>query len=85
MYIRSTCPLDSEERMDAAEISFLVQPAELKSVDVFKPDYEPMTLMNYPLFCDRYPGGQEAAEDWLKWKMLLREEEVYDTYQTGTE
>jgi hypothetical protein len=41
--------------------------------------------MNYPEFCEKFPGGLEAAEAWLKWKMLLNEEEVYNTYQTGPE
>jgi adenosine deaminase CECR1 len=85
MYIRSTCPLTSDQAMREAEISFLVQPPQLEGVDLFSEDYEPQSWMKYPKFCEVFPGGTAAAEKWLIWKMLLNEEEVYNTYQTGTE
>lgn len=85
MYIRSTCPLTSEKAKEDAEISFLVQPPQPEGVNLFSKDYVPQSWMRYPKFCEVFPGGVEAAEKWLRWKMLLNEEEVYHTYQTGTE
>lgn len=85
MYIRSTCPLTSEQAMQQAEISFLVQPPQPEGVNLFSEDYVPQSWMRYPKFCTIFPGGLEAAEKWLISKMLLNEEEVYDIYQTGTE
>jgi hypothetical protein len=35
--------------------------------------------MKYPEFCEAYPGGTPEAEKWLISKMLLNEEEVYNT------
>jgi adenosine deaminase CECR1 len=85
MYIRSTCPLTSEQAMQQAEISFLVQPPQPEGVNLFSENYVPQSWMRYPKFCAIFPGGHEAAEKWLIWKMLLNEEEVYHIYQTGTE
>ncbi len=84
MYIRSTCPLTSEQAMQQAEISFLVQPPQPEGVNLFSEDYVAQSWMKYPSFCEIFPGGLEAAEKWLIWKMLLNEEEAYNTYQTGT-
>jgi adenosine deaminase CECR1 len=84
LYIRSTCPLTSEQAMQQAEISFLVQPPQPEGVNLFSEDYVTQTWMSYPKFCEVFPGGLVAAENWLIWKMLLNEEEVYNTYQTGT-
>jgi adenosine deaminase CECR1 len=85
MYIRSTCPLTSEQAMQQAEISFLVQPPQPEGVNLFSEDYVTQSWMKYPIFCEVFPGGLVAAEKWLSWKMLFNEEEVYNTYQTGTE
>jgi adenosine deaminase CECR1 len=85
MYIRSTCPLTSKEAMLQAEISFLVQPPQPEVASIFSENYVPQTWMRYTKFCVEFFGGVEEAEKWLVSKMLLNEEEVYDTYQTGTE
>lgn len=85
MYIRSTCPLSSEQAMQQAEISFLVQAPQPEGVNLFNEDYIAQSWMRYPRFCEAFQGGIEAAEKWLIWKMLLNEEEVHNTYQTGTE
>jgi len=85
MYIRSTSPLTNEQAMQQAEISFLVQPPQPDGVNLFSEDYVTQSWMKYPKFCEVFPGGLVAAEKWLVWKMLLNEEEVYNTYQTGTE
>ena len=85
MYIRSTCPLRSDQAMEQAEISFLVQPPQPEGVNLFSEDYVAQSWMRYPKFCEVFPGGLEAAEKWLSWKMLFKEEEVYNTFQTGTE
>jgi adenosine deaminase CECR1 len=85
MYIRSTCPLTSGNAMLQAEISFLVQPPQPDGVNLFSKNYVPQSWMSYPNFCEEFSGGVEAAEKWLVSKMLLNEEEVYNTFQTGTE
>jgi adenosine deaminase CECR1 len=85
MYIRSTCPLTSQEAMLQAEISFLVQAPQPEGVSLFSENYVPQTWTRYTKFCEGFQGGIEGAEDWLVTKMLLNEEEVYSTYQTGTE
>jgi adenosine deaminase CECR1 len=86
MYIRSTCPLSSPQAMQQAEISFLVQAPQPDGVNLFDENYVAQSWMKYTKFCDAFPGGGlEAAEKWLIWKMLLNEEEVHNTYQTGTE
>jgi adenosine deaminase CECR1 len=84
MYIRSTCPLTDDEAMKDAQISFLVKPPQPDGVDLFSESYVPLSWMKYPKFCEVFPGGFWEAEKWLKKKMLLNEEEVYNTYQTGT-
>lgn len=84
MYIRSTCPLITEKAKKDAEISFLVQPPQPEGVNLFSEDYVPQSWMNYPKFCEEFQGGVAAAEEWLISKILLNEEEVHNTYQTGT-
>jgi len=84
MYIRSTCALTGEEAMQLAEISFLVQPPQPDGVDLFSENYVSQSWMRYPKFCEVFPGGLAAAEKWLKSKMIFNEEEVYNTFQTGT-
>lgn len=84
MYIRSTCPLTSEAAMLQAEISFLVQAPQPEGVSLFSENYVPQTWTRYTKFCEEFEGGIESAEEWLVTKMLLNEEEVYNTYQTGT-
>lgn len=84
MYIRSTCALISEEAKREAEISFLVQPPQQEGVNVFSEGYAAQSWMKYPKFCEAFPGGAAEAEKWLISKILLNEEEVHNTYQTGT-
>jgi adenosine deaminase CECR1 len=84
MYIRSTCPLTSPQAMEQAEISFLVQPPQPEGVNLFNENYVTQSWMRYPEFCEVFPGGLVAAEKWLAWKMLFKEEEVYNMFQTGT-
>jgi adenosine deaminase CECR1 len=85
MYIRSTCPFTSEQGMDSAEISFLVQPPQPEGCNLFSEDYVPQSWMKYTKFCEVFPGGIMSAERWLVYKILLNEEEAHNTYQTNTE
>jgi adenosine deaminase CECR1 len=84
MYIRSTCPLTSAAAMAQAEISFLIQAPQPEGVSLFSENYVSQTWTRYTKFCEEFDGGIKGAEDWLVIKMLLNEEEVYNTYQTGT-
>jgi adenosine deaminase CECR1 len=82
MHIRSTLPLSCPENIVQAEISFQTLPPQ-QPANLFDPDYEPLSWMNYQDFWRIFPGGYPAAESWLVSKMLLTEEEVYELDQTG--
>ena len=91
MFIRSTQPILSDKDYDESELVFNVMPANTPTADIFSPDYNPAwrtvdakPWMRWTDFrkelSNRRPNID--AEDWIRDKMVLSEDEVYNGWQT---
>ena len=91
MFIRSTKPMLSDEDYAEAELVFNVMPANTPTADIFSPEYNPAwktpdarPWMRWTDFRkelrERHPNID--AEDWIRNKMVLSEDEVYNGRQT---
>ncbi|KAF2432477.1 Metallo-dependent hydrolase [Tothia fuscella] len=91
MFIRSTQPLIEEKDFAETEMVFNVMPDNTESVDIFSRDYRPefraagaAPWMRWSIFIREFEArrGGEDAEEWVRRKMILSEEEVYGLSQT---
>jgi hypothetical protein len=90
MYVRSTQPLLQDADYEVAEIVFNVLPASTEAADVFSDTYKPdwrspgaKPWMRWSTFRDEYQKRKgRRAEEWIKEKLILSEEEVYGITQT---
>jgi hypothetical protein len=90
MFIRSTQPLVHENDYDETEMVFSVLPLTTKPVDIFSPDYNPefrkpgsKPWMRWSSFRDEFFKRRgTVAEEWIKTKLILSENEVYAVTQT---
>jgi adenosine deaminase CECR1 len=91
MFIRSTRPMLSDEDYEEAELVFSVLPANTPTADIFCPKYNPAwrtsdarPWMRWADFRTEFNKKRPSidAEDWIKDKMVLSEDEVYGTRQT---
>lgn len=89
MYIRSTQPLVKDSDYDQTEMVFNVLPSNTVEADIFG-DYNPdfrspgaQPWMKWSTFRDVFQSKRkESPEEWIKRKLVLKEEEVYDIRQT---
>ncbi|KAG9191576.1 adenosine deaminase CECR1 [Alternaria panax] len=72
-------PADDAEK--AAEISFF-DPIYIPGVHGKGIAYQPGTWTTWSRFCEEFPGGQSAAENFVAKRILLNREDVYHTSQT---
>lgn len=93
MFVRSTQPLILPEDYENSEIVFTVLRSDHAEADLFSKSYNPafkntennpwMKWINLQSrFRDQAPSSALNAEEWVKKKMVLSEEEVYGTSQT---
>jgi adenosine deaminase CECR1 len=77
---------DSSEWMKTAIPKFVLKPVayaeSLKEQSCFDPSYVPGSLVAYTRFCAEFPGGLEAAEDWIERCIVLQQEDIYAHNQT---
>jgi hypothetical protein len=80
MCIKSTLPLTTQENKDRSEIAFQVYPVEddTKNKNIFNPSYKGGDWMRYNEFCAEFDGGLKVCEKWLRSKMVLNVEQVYE-------
>jgi adenosine deaminase CECR1 len=96
MYIKSNLALTSADNRERAEIQFQMHVLEEErhleqSVSPLHDSYEATFdekdktrgWYSYDRFLQEYPGGTQAAENWLNSKLLFTEEEVYGVSQTA--
>lgn len=95
MYIKSDLVLNSEANKELAEIQFqmhvideekLLEPSVSLLHESYKSSFgaedKRKGWYSYDKFLQEYPGGENAAEEWLASKLLFTEEEVYGITQT---
>ena len=91
MFIRSTKPLLSNEDYEQAELVFNVMPANTPTSDIFSLEYNPVwktpdarPWMRWADFRTEFNKWRPDidAEDWIRDKMVLSEDEVYNSWQT---
>jgi adenosine deaminase CECR1 len=97
MFVRSTLPIVKEKDYAETEMVFNVMPENTLAADIFCPDYKPdwkapgaMPWMKWSDFRREYQARwtidatprDKDAEDWIRKKMILSEEEVYGISQT---
>lgn len=91
MFIRSTQPLISEKDYSETELVFNVLPANTATADCFSPEYKPAwrtpearPWMKWTDFREELKKRRPDidAEEWVRDKMVLNEEEVYGISQT---
>ncbi|GME65583.1 putative adenosine deaminase [Neofusicoccum parvum] len=86
--IRTDAPLTSAAFLAAALPTFQVLPeadvraAEESGVSVFESRYVSGTWMPYARFLVAFPGGAQAAEEWVCGKVVLSAADAYETMQT---
>ena len=72
-------PAEDAEKADA--LSFF-DPAFVPGVHGKGIAYKPGTYTTWTRFCDEFPGGVTAAEDFVAKRILLNREDVYHSSQT---
>jgi adenosine deaminase CECR1 len=90
MFIRSTQPLVRNEDYDETEMVFSVLPLSTEPVNIFSPYYNPefrapgsKPWMRWSTFREEYFKRKGVhAEEWIKTKLILTENEVYGITQT---
>ncbi|KIW03837.1 uncharacterized protein PV09_05136 [Verruconis gallopava] len=93
MFIRSTQPILSDKDYAETEIVFNVLPEDTPTADIWSPDYNPdfksagarpwMRWADFQSeFRKRRKHGENDAEEWVRSKMVLSEQEVYGMEQT---
>lgn len=91
MFIRSTQPMLSQKDYDETELVFNVMPANTPTADIFSPAYNPAWKTPDARPWMRWTDfGKELSkrlpnidpEEWIRDKMVLSEEEVYNGRQT---
>ena len=91
MFIRSTQPMLSDKDYAESELVFNVMPANTPTADIFSPEYKPAWKTADARPWMRWTDFRRAlshrrpdinVEDWVRDKMVLNENEVYNGWQT---
>lgn len=90
MFIRSTQPLLQDKDYDDTEVVFSILPLSTTAVNIFTPNYKPefrapgsTPWMRWSTFRDEFQKRRgRRAEEWIKEKLILTENEVYNVRQT---
>lgn len=91
MLVRSTQPMLSDKDYEESELVFNVMPVNTPTADLFSPDYSPAwktadakPWMRWTDFRKEFSKRRPNidAEDWIRDKMVLSEDEVYNRWQT---
>src|ERR1700753_574680 len=90
MFIRSTQPLLQDKDYAATEVVFSILPSSTAAVNIFSPNYKPefrapgsRPWMRWSTFREEFQKRRgRRAEDWIKEKLILTENEVYNVRQT---
>jgi adenosine deaminase CECR1 len=97
MFIRSTQPILVDKDFDDTEVVFSVMPATTELANIFSVDYKPAfrpkdstkPWMKWSDFRSEYArqrgnqtGRPKKAEDWIKEKLIITEDEAYGVSQS---
>lgn len=90
MFIRSTQPILTEKDYAETEMVFNILPLNTPTVNIFSTNYKPefrapgaTPWMRWSTFRNEYQKlRQGTAEEWIKEKLILSEEEAYNVRQT---
>lgn len=86
MFIWSNVALDQPEAYDLCRIQFSIMSEETVEEkgkgNPFAKNYKSGTVMQFQEFMKAYPGGQEAADQFLQQKLVFHEEEAHNLLQT---
>jgi adenosine deaminase CECR1 len=93
MFIWSSISLHQREAFDSCRLQFSIMNEaaveERGTGNLFDPNYVPPNytgeerrVMQFKQFLKAYPGGEEAALNWLQSKLVFQEEEAHNMLQT---
>jgi adenosine deaminase CECR1 len=93
MFIWSSTSLHRSEAFDSCRIQFSIMNEaaveERGTGNLFDPNYVPPNytgeerrVMQFQQFLKAYPGGEDAALNWLQSKLVFQEEEAHNVLQT---
>jgi adenosine deaminase CECR1 len=86
MFIWSNIALDRPEAYDLCRIQFSIMSEETVQEkgkgNPFAKNYKCGAVMQFQEFLKAYPGGQEAADQFLQNKLVFHEEEAHNLLQT---
>ncbi|KAK3292643.1 uncharacterized protein B0H64DRAFT_377148 [Chaetomium fimeti] len=86
MFIWSNIALDRPEAYNLCRIQFSIMSEDTVvkrgKGDPFDENYQCGTVMQFQEFREAYPGGQEAADQFLQSKLVFQEEEAHNLLQT---